>query len=171
MSEHVYEQIHNKPSSSDKVDLNSSDSCNNSAFHGNLNPQFESYTLDSHTFSIESSTVKNQSLQKAASKHLENDMNSQRLQKIGEEILERISKKRTNDELMHSDFRSELAEWTNHMSSKVMEIISEKYDDYSRQIALKFELISSDLERVEKIEKELKKIQAQVELLYQEISN
>ena len=108
---------------------------------------------------------------KIPSKPLENDINSQQLQKIGEEILERINKKRTNDELIHNDFRSGLAEWTNQMSAKVMDIISEKYDNYSKQIAHKFELISSDLERVEKIEQELKQIQAQVELLYQEINN
>jgi hypothetical protein len=98
-------------------------------------------------------------------------IDSEMLSKMAQEFLEKINSKRSNDELTHAQFKTTFAEWANQFTTKCIESTYNKYEAYSKCINQKFQSISEELEKTERLEQELKTISNEVEQLYKAISN
>ncbi len=91
------------------------------------------------------------------------------LAETGQQILNNINKKRTRDEVVHPEFRTCLNSWSNEITNKVVDKMYDNYECYSKSITTKFSIIKSDLDRIQKLENEIKYYSDIVEKLYKQI--
>ena len=97
--------------------------------------------------------------------------NFETLSEAGKDILNRINTKRTQDEIVHAEFKTCFETWSSEVVNKVIENLYDNYENFSTVISEKFSLISDDLERIRKLEKEISSISNKVETLYKLIKD
>ena len=97
--------------------------------------------------------------------------NFETLTEVGKDILNRINTKRAQDEIVHAEFKTCFETWSSEVVNKVIENLYDNYEKFSAVISKKFSLISDDLERIEKLEKEITSISNKVERLYKLIKD
>ncbi|CAF1021231.1 unnamed protein product [Brachionus calyciflorus] len=86
-------------------------------------------------------------------------------------ILKKFNKKREKDQALHVEFQECFTQNSNTFQTRVLDLISLKYDKYSREIQEKLDEISEDLARCSELESEITKISSQVEQLYKAINS
>ncbi|RNA16579.1 synaptonemal complex central element 2 isoform X2 [Brachionus plicatilis] len=94
------------------------------------------------------------------------NVNSAQFSEALSEIIQRLNKKREKDQNIHEQFQECFNDQLNQFQTKVLEIMRVKYEDYSKAAQKKLEDIFDSLNRIKKLEQEIKIISNEVEQLH-----
>lgn len=93
-------------------------------------------------------------------------INSVQFSEALSEIIQRLNKKREKDQNIHDQFQECFSEQLNQFQAKVLDIMRIKYENYSKEAQGKLNKIFDSLNRIKKLEQEIKTISNEVEHLY-----
>lgn len=93
-------------------------------------------------------------------------INSAQFSEALSEIIQRLNKKREKDQNIHDQFQECFNEQLNQFQTKVLEMMRIKYEKYSKEAQEKLNKIFDSLNRIKKLELEIKTISNEVEHLY-----
>ena len=106
-----------------------------------------------------------------SSSKFSSDVNSAMLTKTAQDMLRNINKKREDEKHIHAEFETCITDWSVQFTSKCIETMTNKYENYTKVIQNKLCLINDKLEDIQNMEQELKGISDEVERLYNDILN
>jgi hypothetical protein len=103
-----------------------------------------------------------------------NNNESAKVEKINVSILrqsaeylgEQVNEKRKKDEQLNNEYHAMLMNWAKTSSTNLIDTVIGKYEMNSKIIQEKYQILCDDFERISRLEDELKMLENQISLLY-----